>query len=139
MKKALAFLFALSCAIWSFNVLAEPIESFPLMGMHSRHVNLYSLNSHAVYAVSCTSDFVDFLKASSDDMDKLSLQVNPGEVTDRHGRHGVTPSYDFPAPVGTAYFFAEPDATGSIDFAVVNTTQQSFYIFCNINQQDIKL
>ncbi len=126
-------IFVASCAaLCTFNVAyADQIDAFHLEPNQTRYLNPRGLDSNHVYAVSCGSTLVHF--SAKDDIDTVSIHVNPGEVTDRHGRHGANPDYEFPAPIGSVSFYAQPDSTGVIDFNVSNTTQEHYFIFCNIN------
>lgn len=135
MKKCFCMMmFTLSFCL-TMNVRAEQVGHYYLEGVSAVNVAMYGLNHKNTYAVSCTSTYAA-LSRVQDEVDKLSLHVNPGEVTDRHGRHGVDADYDFGVPVGTASFFAQPDAGGNIDFSIVNTLPQTFEVLCNLNLQD---
>jgi hypothetical protein len=135
MKKWLSIAMFVSSSILSVASHAEMIGRYYIEGVSAQSVGVPSLNPERVYAISCSASF-DNLKRSLEDVDKLSLHVNPGEVTDRYGRHGVKADYDFGVPVGVANFYAMPDASGNIDFSIVNTLARRFDVLCNINLQN---
>ena len=125
-----------ACALLaaSTSINAQIVGHYTVEHMMTRNVEVQGLVSYAIYSISCSSNFAPLARLDPQ-MDNLSLHVNPGEVTDRHGRHGACPYIEFGFPVGTASFYAQPDNTGVLDFSIVNTTKRNFEVICNINQQ----
>lgn len=112
---------------------ADFLDTVDLPPNHSGYMQARDLNPENVYAISCSSNLYTLSAESL--VDSLSIHVNPGEVTDRHGQHGENPDYTFPAPVGAVSFFAQPDSVGTIDFNVSNITTHHYFVACNINRQ----
>lgn len=112
--------------------------------MGSRNAEVTGLHDYYTYAVSCTSNYnlVSTNTVMKDvtnlhDDGNLTLYVNPGEVTDSEGQHGVEHIFYFGMPVGSIHFYAQPDSTGVIDFSIVNTTLSNYSVTCSVNAQDI--
>jgi hypothetical protein len=146
MNKTRGVLLATLGLSYFLSAQAQQIEPINVASMGTKSIEVSGLRHYYIYSISCTSNFA--LKAKMGNLfsakqatmhNYLTLHVNPGEVTDKHGKHGAEPVYEFGYPVGNTYFYAQPDATGVIDFSVVNTTHSNYKITCTVNHQNLKV
>lgn len=133
MKKRLLAGIALLTLALSSNAVADTIDNYLLRPGHSAFVNAQTREPNSRHGISCGSSIADQYLMTSKKNNRLAVDVNPAQVLDKDGNWTTKTHYRFPNPVGTVKFFARSDEAKTISFVIINPTETTYEVTCNID------
>lgn len=133
MKKHLLTAAALTTLGLTTSVYADTIDSYLIRPGHSAFVNAMTMESNSRHGISCGSSIADQYLMTSKKNNRLAVDVNPAQVLDKDGNWTTKTHYRFPNPVGTVKFFARSDEAKTISFVIINPTETTYEVTCNID------